>query len=156
MCGFPTVQSLVAVYAAAAKLVSLPLESYRKDQRVLKGMQRGRLFKQNFFNLAWVSKFCPCVQAKMCISGTIAFLRSISLEAVGLGVHLAAGTRDILLQAEYMFTNIPPPVSWSSQGKSKTKKKTNVRHNHPKDAQQGIQQVSSTRSLSSGELIRPF
>ncbi|MBA0614169.1 hypothetical protein Godav_014496 [Gossypium davidsonii] len=148
LCGFPTVQSLVAVGAAAAKLVSLPLESYRKDQRVLKGMQRGRLFKQNFFNLACVSKFCPCVQAKMCNSGTMAFLRSISLEAVGLGVHLAAGTRDILFQAEYMFTNIPPPVSWSSQGKSKTKKKTNVRHNHPKDAQQGIQQAYE--SISNG------
>ncbi|KHG30101.1 Autophagy-related protein 2 [Gossypium arboreum] len=120
LCGFPTVQSLAAVGAAAAKLVSLPLESYRKDQRVLKGMQRG----------------------------TMAFLRSISLEAVGLGVHLAAGTRDILLQAEYMFTNIPPPVSWSSQGKSKTKKKTNVRHNHPKDAQQGIQQAYE--SISNG------
>ncbi|PPD78601.1 hypothetical protein GOBAR_DD24471 [Gossypium barbadense] len=148
LCGFPTVQSLVAVGAAAAKLVSLPLESYRKDQRVLKGMQRGRLFKQNFFNLACLSKFCPCVQAKMCNSGTMAFLRSISLEAVGLGVHLAAGTRDILLQAEYMFTNIPPPVSWSSQGKSKMKKKTNVRHNHPKDAQQGIQQAYE--SISNG------
>ncbi|XVF01245.1 hypothetical protein REPUB_Repub04eG0071400 [Reevesia pubescens] len=114
--GLPTVRSLVAVGAAAAKLVSLPLESYRKDQRVLKGMQRG----------------------------TIAFLRSISLEAVGLGVHLAAGTRDFLLQAEYMFTSIPPPVSWPSQGKTKT----NVRHNQPKDAQQGIQQAYE--SISDG------
>ncbi|XVE93352.1 hypothetical protein REPUB_Repub01dG0184500 [Reevesia pubescens] len=116
LCGLPTVRSLVAVGAAAAKLVSLPLEGYRKDQRVLKGMQRG----------------------------TIAFLRSISLEAVGLGVHLAAGTRDFLLQAEYMFTSIPPPVSWPSQGKTKT----NVRHNQPKDAQQGIQQAYE--SISDG------
>ncbi|KAK8616353.1 hypothetical protein V6N13_017906 [Hibiscus sabdariffa] len=116
--GFPTIPSLVAVGAAAAKLVSLPLESYRKDQRVLKGMQRG----------------------------TMAFLRSISLEAVGLGVHLAAGTRDFLLQAEYMFTNSPAPVSRPSQGKSKTK--TNARHNQPKDAQQGIQQAYE--SISNG------
>ncbi|KAK6241046.1 Atg2/VPS13 [Theobroma cacao] len=114
--GLPTIRSLVAVGAGAAKLVSLPLENYRKDQRVLKGMQRG----------------------------TIAFLRSISIEAVGLGVHLAAGTRDFLLQAEYMFTSTSPPVSWPSQGKTKT----NVRHNQPQDAQQGIQQAYE--SISDG------
>ncbi|XWS54815.1 hypothetical protein CRYUN_Cryun10bG0121600 [Craigia yunnanensis] len=114
--GLPTVRSLVAVGASAAKLVSLPLESYRKDQRVLKGMQRG----------------------------TIAFLRSMSLVAIGLGVHLAAGSRDFLLQAECMFTSIPPPVSWPTQGKTKT----NVRHNQPKDAQQGIQQAYE--SISDG------
>ncbi|KAK8626857.1 hypothetical protein V6N13_134487 [Hibiscus sabdariffa] len=118
LCGLPTIPSLVAVGAAAAKLVSLPLESYRKDQRVLKGMQRG----------------------------TRAFLRSISLEAVGLGVHLAAGTHDFLLQAEYMFTNGSAPLSQPSQGKSKTK--TNVRHNHPKDTQQGIRQAYE--SISNG------
>ncbi|XVE49181.1 hypothetical protein DITRI_Ditri01bG0061700 [Diplodiscus trichospermus] len=113
LSGLPTIRSLVAVGTAAAKLVSLPLESYRKDQRVLKGMQRG----------------------------TIAFLRSISLEAVGLGVHLAAGTHNFLLQAEYMLI---PPVSWASQGKTKT----NVRHNQPKDAQQGIRQAYE--SISDG------
>ncbi|OMO74070.1 hypothetical protein CCACVL1_16949 [Corchorus capsularis] len=114
--GLHPVRSLVAVGTGAAKLVSLPLESYRKDQRVLKGVQRG----------------------------TIAFLRSLSLEAVGLGVHLAAGARDILVQAEYMFTSIPPPVSPPSQRKTKK----NVRHNQPKDAQQGIQQAYE--SISDG------
>lgn len=68
-------------------------------------------------------------------SGTIAFLRSISVEAVGLGVHLAAGAHDILLQAEYLLTSIPPSVPWPSRSK------TNFRSNQPKDAQQGIQQV---------------
>ncbi|XVF67592.1 hypothetical protein PTKIN_Ptkin10aG0133500 [Pterospermum kingtungense] len=113
--GLPPVRSLVAVGAAAGKLVSSPLESYRKDQRVLKGMQRG----------------------------TIAFLRSISLETVALGVHLAAGTRDFLLHAEYMFTTIPP-VSQPLHGK----KKTNMRHNQPNDARQGIQQAYE--SISDG------
>lgn len=69
--------------------------------------------------------------------GISAFLRSISVEAVGLGVHLAAGAHDILLQAEYIFTNtaptVPRPIS--------SKIKPNVRSNQPKDAQQGIQQV---------------
>ncbi|KAF2294790.1 hypothetical protein GH714_018105 [Hevea brasiliensis] len=109
--GLPTIRSLVAVGAGASKLVSLPVESYRKDQRVLKGMQRG----------------------------TIAFLRSISLEAVGLGVHLAAGAHDMLLQAEYILTRIPPV---------KGKTKPNVRCNQPKNAQQGIQQAYE--SLSDG------
>lgn len=114
--GLPTIRSLVAVGSGAAKLVSLPVESYRKDKRVLKGMQRG----------------------------TIAFLRSISLEAVGLGVHLAAGAHDILLQAEYILTSIPPSVSWPVQENTVT----NVRRNQPKGAQQGIQQAYE--SLSDG------
>lgn len=69
--------------------------------------------------------------------GTIAFLRSISLEAVGLGVHLAAGAHDILLQAEYILASIPSPVPLPVKDKSKI----DVRSNQPKDAQQGIQQV---------------
>lgn len=112
--GLPTIRSLVSVGSGAAKLVSLPVKSYKKDHRLLKGMQRG----------------------------TIAFLRSISVEAVGLGVHLAAGAHDILLQAEYLLTSIPPSVPWPSRSK------TNFRSNQPKDAQQGIQQAYE--SLSDG------
>ena len=52
---------------------------------------------------------------------------------------MAAGAHDILLQAEYTLTSIPPSVSWPAQ--DKTKAKTIVRCNQPKDAQQGIQQV---------------
>jgi len=40
--GLPTIRSVVAVSSGAAKLVSLPVESYRKDRRLLKGMQRGK------------------------------------------------------------------------------------------------------------------
>ncbi|CAK7329864.1 unnamed protein product [Dovyalis caffra] len=115
--GLPTIRSLVAVGSGAAKLVSLPVESYRKDHKIIKGMQRG----------------------------TVAFLKSISLEAVGLGVHLAAGLHDILLQAENILTSIPsPPVSWSVQGNAKA----NVRCNQPNYAQQGIQHAYE--SLSDG------
>ncbi|KAJ6403537.1 hypothetical protein OIU84_015448 [Salix udensis] len=115
--GLPTIRSLVAVGSSAAKLVSLPVESYRKDHKIIKGMQRG----------------------------TIAFLKSISLEAVGLGVHLAAGAHDILLQAEYILTGArSAPESWSLQGKTKA----NVRCNQPKDAQQGIEHAYE--SLSDG------
>ncbi|KAJ6896450.1 autophagy-related protein [Populus alba x Populus x berolinensis] len=125
--GLPTIRSLVAVGSGAAKLVSLPVESYRKDHKIIKGMQRGKSF---------------CVEQ---LFSTSAFLKSISLEAVGFGVHLAAGAHDILLQAEYILTNIPsPPVSWSVQPKTKE----NVRCNQPKDAQQGIQHAYE--SLSDG------
>lgn len=108
--GLPPIRSLVAVGSGAAKLVSLPVKSYRKDQRILKGMQRG----------------------------AIAFLRSISLEAIGLGVHLAAGAHDILLQAEYILTSTPSP---SVPRPLQTRVNTNVRSNQPKDARQGIQQA---------------
>ncbi|KAI3441378.1 Autophagy-related protein 2 [Psidium guajava] len=107
--GLPTIRSLISVTSAAAKLVSCPVENYKKDHRVLKGLQRG----------------------------TVAFLRSISLEAVGLGVHLAAGAHDILLQAEYILASIPPSSPWPLQNRANA----NVRSNQPKDAQHGIKQA---------------
>ncbi|XP_048128859.1 autophagy-related protein 2 isoform X2 [Rhodamnia argentea] len=107
--GLPTIRSLISVGSAAAKLVSCPVENYKKDHRVLKGLQRG----------------------------TVAFLRSISLEAVGLGVHLAAGAHDILQQAEYILASIPPSSPWPLQSRASA----NVRSNQPKDAQHGIKQA---------------
>ncbi|XAR59460.1 hypothetical protein NMG60_11015302 [Bertholletia excelsa] len=103
--GLRPIQSLVAVGSGAAKLVSLPVKNYRKEQRLLKGVQRG----------------------------TIAFLRSITLEAVGLGVHLAAGAHEILLQAEYILSSTPTPLE--------NKTKANVRSNQPANAKEGIQQA---------------
>ncbi|XP_073159170.1 autophagy-related protein 2 isoform X2 [Henckelia pumila] len=38
--GLPPIKSLVAVGSGAAKLVSLPVKNYRKDHRLIKGMQR--------------------------------------------------------------------------------------------------------------------
>lgn len=77
------------------------------------------------------------INVKNIFVGTIAFLRSISLEAVALGVHLAAGAHDFLLQAEYSLSSIPSSVAQPVKEKSKT----GARSNQPKDAQQGIQQV---------------
>lgn len=71
------------------------------------------------------------------MTGAIAFLKSISLEAVGLGVHLAAGAHDMLLQAEYILTSASPYVSAFEQNRPRT----TVRSNQPEDAQQGIHQV---------------
>ncbi|ONK66112.1 uncharacterized protein A4U43_C06F4270 [Asparagus officinalis] len=113
--GIAPVRSFVSVSKGTSKLVSLPVKSYRKDQKFLKGMQRG----------------------------AITFLRSVSLEAVGLGVHLAAGAHEVLLQTEYMLTSIPPSVSVSE-----TRPRTTVRSNQPEDAQQGIHRACE--SLSDG------
>ncbi|CAI0556950.1 unnamed protein product [Linum tenue] len=84
-------------------------------------------------------------------AGTVAFLRSISLEAVGLGVHLAAGAHDILLQAEYILTAVPSRQVSSSSSTAQGKKKSNVRSNQPKDAQEGMQQAYSNLSDGLGK-----
>jgi autophagy-related protein 2 len=39
--GLPPVRSLVAVSSGTKKLVSLPIKSYKKDRKLLKGLQRG-------------------------------------------------------------------------------------------------------------------
>lgn len=114
--GLPPIKSLFAVGSGAAKLVSLPVKNYKRDHRLLKGMQRG----------------------------TVAFLKSISLEAIGLGVHLAAGAHNVLLQAEYILASIPPSVPWPPESEVGN----GVRSNQPNDAQQGIQQAC--QSISDG------
>lgn len=83
--------------------------------------------------------------------GTISFLRSISLAAIGLGVvHLSAGAHEILLQAEYILTTIPPSVPWPVQSRVNS----NVRSsNQPKDAQQGIQQVGISTPLNFTQVL---
>eukprot|EP01018_Ginkgo_biloba_P036606 Gb_39311 [translate_table: standard] len=101
------IRSLFAVVSGAAKLVALPAEHYRKDRRLLRGMRR------------------------------VAFLRSISLEAVGLGVHLAAGAHGILIHTESALGGIPPSLSPASREMIETAGKTN----QPGDARQGLRQA---------------
>ncbi|MQM00160.1 hypothetical protein Taro_032893, partial [Colocasia esculenta] len=113
--GLTPVRSLFSVSSGAAKLVSLPVKAYKEDHRLLKGIQRG----------------------------AIAFLRSISLEAVGLGVHLAGGAHDLLIQTEHILTRIPPSVPLPQDSM-----KTSVRRNQPKNARHGIKQAYE--SLSDG------
>lgn len=113
--GLPPIRSFVAVGSGAAKLISLPVKNYRKDHRLVKGLQRG----------------------------TVAFLRSISVEALGLGVHLAAGAHEILLHAECILTHIQPSVPRPLKSKL-----SNLRTDQPEDAQRGLQQAYE--SLSDG------
>ncbi|XP_062233110.1 autophagy-related protein 2-like [Phragmites australis] len=107
--GLPPIRSLVAVSSGTKKLVSLPIKSYKKDRKLLKGMQRG----------------------------AVAFIRSVSIEAVGLGVHLAAGAHDMLVKTERALTAVPPPLA-SCEAK---RAKHNIRANQPESAQQGMKQA---------------
>ncbi|KAL6838597.1 hypothetical protein ACP4OV_031554 [Aristida adscensionis] len=114
--GLPPIRSLVAVSSGTKKLVSLPIKSYKKDRKLLKGMQRG----------------------------AVAFIRSVSIEAVGLGVHLAAGAHEMLLKTERAVTAVPPPLALCEAKRTKH----NIRANQPESAQQGIKQAYE--SLSDG------
>ncbi|XP_051219150.1 autophagy-related protein 2 [Lolium perenne] len=107
--GLPPIKSLVAVGSGTKKLVSLPFKSYKKDRKLLKGMQRG----------------------------AVAFIRSVSIEAVGLGVHLAGGAHDLLLKTERALTAVPPP----STSREARKPKDNIRANQPEGAHQGLKQA---------------
>jgi len=69
--------------------------------------------------------------------GAVAFIRSVSIEAVGLGVHLAAGAHDVLVKTERALTAVPPSLA-SCEAK---RTKHNIRANQPESAQQGIKQA---------------
>ena len=78
-----------------------------------------------------------------CLAGAVAFIRSVSIEAVGLGVHLAAGAHDMLLKAEHALTALPPPLATCEAKRNKD----NVRANQPENATQGIKQVFNSFEL---------
>ncbi|KAL0928093.1 hypothetical protein M5K25_002333 [Dendrobium thyrsiflorum] len=115
--GLVPVKSLVSVAAGTSKLVTLPVKSYKRDKKLLKGMQRG----------------------------AIAFAKSISLEAVGLGVHLASGAHELLLQTELILRNVPTNAPSPFE---KDRRKKSANSNQPVDAQEGIRQAYE--SLSDG------
>ncbi|KAL5651363.1 hypothetical protein ACJX0J_036821, partial [Zea mays] len=116
--GLAPIRSLAAVGSGTRKLVSLPIKSYKKDRKLLKGVQRG----------------------------TVAFIRSVSIEAVGLGVHLAAGAHDILMKTEHALTTVPPPLA-SCEAK---RTKHNIRANQPESAQQGMKQAYESLTVGFG------
>jgi autophagy-related protein 2 len=70
--GVAPIRSFVNVGSGVADLVLLPIAQYKKDGRILRGVQKG----------------------------TTAFMRSAGMEALKLGARLATGTQVILEQAE--------------------------------------------------------
>ena len=70
--GVSPIRSIVNVGSGVADLVLLPIAQYKKDGRIVRGMQKG----------------------------TTAFVKSTTMEALKLGARLATGTQVILEQAE--------------------------------------------------------
>lgn len=70
--GVSPIRSVVNVGSGVADLVLLPIAQYKKDGRIVRGMQKG----------------------------TTAFVKSTAMEAIKLGARLATGTQVILEQAE--------------------------------------------------------
>ncbi|MCO5599247.1 hypothetical protein L7F22_053348 [Adiantum nelumboides] len=84
-----------------------------------------------------------CVPSSECMdaAGVTAFLRSISLEAVGLGVQLAAGAHEILLQTESALGSAGL-ISLLEKGQVRTKA------GQPGDMREGL--LQAYESLSQG------
>lgn len=70
--GVAPIRSVVNVGSGIADLVLLPIAQYKKDGRIVRGVQKG----------------------------TTAFVKSTAIEAIKLGARLATGTQVILEQAE--------------------------------------------------------
>jgi autophagy-related protein 2 len=70
--GVSPIRSVVNVGSGFADLVLLPIAQYKKDGRIVRGVQKG----------------------------TTAFVKSTAMEAIKLGARLATGTQVILEQAE--------------------------------------------------------
>ncbi|BGP28124.1 autophagy-related protein 2 [Rhodotorula toruloides] len=82
--GIAPIRSVVNVGAGMANLVLLPMEQYRKDGRVVRGLQKGAQ----------------------------AFAKQTTLEAINIGAKLATGTQVILEQAEHVLgAKFSQPVS---------------------------------------------
>jgi autophagy-related protein 2 len=73
--GVAPIRSVVNVGSGVADLVLLPIAQYKKDGRIVRGMQKGGK----------------------------AFMKSTGMEALKLGARLATGTQVILEQAEGIF-----------------------------------------------------
>ena len=84
------------------------------------------------------------------MTGAVAFIRSVSIEAVGLGVHLAGGAHDMLLKTERALTAVPPP----STSREAKRPKDNIRANQPEGAQQGLKQVLNSSELHDKSISR--
>lgn len=79
--GVEPIRSFVNVGSGVADLVLLPITQYKKDGRVMRGLQKG----------------------------AISFVKSTALEALTIGARLANGTQIILEQAEGLFSGGPSP-----------------------------------------------
>lgn len=75
--GIEPIRSIVNVGSGVADLVLLPIAQYKKDGRIMRGVQQG----------------------------ATSFVKTTAIEAITLGARLANGTQIILEQAESLFSN---------------------------------------------------
>lgn len=80
----------------------------------------------------------------MASAGAVAFLRSISLEALGLGAQLAAGAHELLYHTELALGGKGAAVACTAERGEFCGKL-----NQPGDTREGIQQVSNDSVLQS-------
>lgn len=85
--GVAPIRSVVNVGSGVADLVLLPIAQYKKDGRVLRGVQKG----------------------------ATSFLKSTAMEAIKLGARLATGTQVILEQAENVLGTKDPVTAEALQ-----------------------------------------
>lgn len=120
--GVAPIRSVVNVGSGVADLVLLPIAQYRKDGRVVRGLQKG----------------------------TTAFVRSTATEAIKLGARLATGTQVILEQAETVLGGqFKDPVTTEAIQVNATTPGLDVLDddpdlvsryaNQPKDVKEGVQ-----------------
>eukprot|EP00854_Cymbomonas_tetramitiformis_P012079 gene12079-14272_t len=123
--GVAPVKSLCTVGNGTAQLVLEPLKQYRREGRVLRGLQKG----------------------------TAAFMRSVTLEALGLGAHVAGGARHVLESAERGLGEGPPqggsPLGTARNGAAKAGH--SARRDEPGDALEGLQRAARTLTQGLGD-----
>jgi autophagy-related protein 2 len=82
--GVAPIRSIVNVGSGVADLILLPIAQYKKDGRIVRGVQKG----------------------------ATAFVKSTAIEAIKMGAKLATGTQVILEQAEGILgTSYGPPIT---------------------------------------------
>ncbi|TXT13731.1 hypothetical protein VHUM_01098 [Vanrija humicola] len=123
--GISPIRSVVNVGSGMADLILLPIEQYRKDGRVARGVQRG----------------------------TNSFLKSTALELMKLGARLATGTQVVLERAEGVLGGKPGDsviLEATGQGNSSDDEEAEERSRYadqPNDVREGVQ--AAYKSLSS-------
>lgn len=122
LSGIAPVRSVVNVGNGVADLVLLPLEQYRRDGRIVRGLQKG----------------------------AASFSRTTALEAIRLGARLATGTQVILEQAEshlgHGAARGPATVTAEAMDEDAVAGNVSKYAQQPADVREGIQ--SAYRSVS--------
>lgn len=118
--GVSPIRSVVNVGSGVADLILLPIEQYRKDGRVARGVQRG----------------------------TNSFVRSTAMEMMKLGARLATGTQVVLEHAEGILGNKDSVILEPVQSESDDEQEAFSRYaNQPTDVREGVK--AAYASLSS-------